>query len=105
MNRALLGLIVAGVDRAETGPVELVIGLISATCRCHLCDVAAVDRLWQSDALDFATAFFGVHWFLFHRLRFNTSIEIVATVATHNQQIGENVAPYPAPIGKRAPRP
>src|SRR6266481_2264268 len=102
MIAALLGLIVLALIGAETGPVELVIGLICATLPVpiYVMLLLWIDRYESEPLWMLATAFFwGALVSVFIAFVFNTSIEIVATVATHNQQIGENVgAVISAPI-------
>src|SRR5258708_14779690 len=94
MVAALLGLIVLLLIVAETGPVELVIGLICATLPVPIsvmlllwCDRYESEPLWM-----LATAFFlGALVSVFIPFIFNTSIEIMSDVATNNLQIGDNV--------------
>jgi protease PrsW len=102
MIAALLGLIVLVLIGAETGPVELVIGLICATLPVpiYVMLLLWIDRYESEPLWMLATAFFwGALVSVFIAFIFNTSIEIMAAVATHNQQIGENVgAVISAPI-------
>src|SRR6266481_4274741 len=102
MIAALLGLIVLALIGAETGPVELVIGLICATLPVpiYVMLLLWIDRYESEPLWMLATAFFwGALVSVFIAFIFNTSIEIMAAVATHNQQIGENVgAVISAPI-------
>src|SRR5712692_10502462 len=102
MIAALLGLIVLLLIGAETGPVQLLIGLI---CACLPVPLYVMLLLWidryESEPLwMLATAFFwGAAVAVFFAFIFNTGIEIFAAVATNNQQIGENVgAVIAAPI-------
>jgi protease PrsW len=102
MIAALLGLIVLVLIGAETGPVQLVIGLICATLPVpiYVMMLLWIDRYESEPLWMLATAFFwGALVSVFIAFIFNTSIEIMAAVATHNQQIGENVgAVISAPI-------
>ncbi len=102
MIAGLLGLIVLLLIGAETGPVQLLIGLI---CACLPVPLYVMLLLWidryESEPLwMLATAFFwGAAVAVFFAFIFNTGIEIFAAVATNNQQIGENVgAVIAAPI-------
>src|SRR5438876_12432181 len=102
MVAALLGLFVLALIGSETGAVELVIGLI---CACLPVPIYVMLLLWidryESEPLwMLATAFFwGAVVAVFIAFIFNTSISIMAAVATHNQEIGENVgAVISAPI-------
>src|SRR5258708_4224987 len=102
MIAALLGLIVLVLIGSETGPVQLVIGLICATLPVpiYVMMLLWIDRYESEPLWMLATAFFwGALVSVFIAFIFNTSIEIMAAVATHNQQIGENVgAVISAPI-------
>jgi RsiW-degrading membrane proteinase PrsW (M82 family) len=99
---ALLGLIVLALIGSETGPVELVIGLICATLPVpiYVMLLLWIDRYESEPLWMLATAFFwGAVVAVFIAFIFNTSISIMAAVATHNQEIGENVgAVISAPI-------
>src|ERR1700686_3443057 len=102
MVAALLGLIVLLLIGAETGPVQLLIGLI---CACLPVPLYVMLLLWidryESEPLwMLATAFFwGAAVAVFFAFIFNTGIEIFAAAATNNQQIGKNVgAVISAPI-------
>ena len=102
MVAALLGLIVLALIGSETGPVQLIIGMI---CACLPVPIYVMLLLWidryESEPLwMLATAFFwGALVAVFIAFIFNTGISIMAAVATHNQQIGENVgAVISAPI-------
>src|SRR4030088_2120065 len=94
MIAALLGLIVLVLIGAETGPAQLLIGLI---CACLPVPIYVMLLLWidryESEPLwMLATAFFwGALVSVFIAFIFNTSVEIIAAVATHSQEIGENV--------------
>ena len=102
MIAALLGLIVLALIGSETGPVELVIGLICATLPVpiYVMLLLWIDRYESEPLWMLATAFFwGAVVAVFIAFIFNTSISIMAAVATHNQEIGENVgAVISAPI-------
>src|SRR3989442_13561385 len=99
---ALLGLVVLLLIGAETGPVELIIGLICATLpvAVYVMLLLWIDRYESEPLWMLATAFFwGAVVAVFIAFIFNTSISIMAAVATQNQQIGENVgAVISAPI-------
>jgi protease PrsW len=102
MVAAVLGLIVLAMIGAETGPVELVVGLILATLPVpiYIMLLLWIDRYESEPLWMLATAFFwGALVAVFIAIIFNTSIEIMAMVATHSKQIGENVgAVISAPI-------
>ena len=102
MIAALLGLLVLALIGSETGPVELVIGLI---CACLPVPIYVMLLLWidryESEPLwMLATAFFwGAVVAVFIAFIFNTTFSIMAAVATRNPQIGHNVgAVISAPI-------
>src|SRR5438034_4351669 len=92
MFAALLGLVVLLLIGAETGPVELIIGLICATLPVpiYVMLMLWIDRYEAEPLWMLATAFFwgalvaGLVAFIF-----NTSLSIIAAVATHNAQVGE----------------
>src|SRR2546426_11072498 len=92
MVAAVLGLIVLLLIGAETGPVELVIGLI---CACLPVPIYVMLLLWidryEAEPLwMLATAFFwGALVAVLVAFIFNTSLSIIAAVATHNAQVGE----------------
>src|SRR5258706_9183664 len=93
MVAALLGLIVLLLIGAETGPVELVIGLICATLPVpiYVMLLLWIDRYESEPLWMLATAFFwGGLVAVFIAFIFNTSIEIMAALAPNNRQIGEN---------------
>jgi protease PrsW len=102
MVAAVLGLIVLALIGAETGPAELIIGLICATLPVpiYVMLLLWIDRYESEPLWMLATAFFwGALVAVFIAFIFNTSIAIMAAVATHNQQIGENIgAVISAPI-------
>src|SRR5216684_6176846 len=94
MIAALLGLIVLLLIGAETGPVQLLIGLL---CACLPVPLYVMLLLWidryESEPLwMLATAFFwGALVSVFIAFIFNTTVEIMAAVATQSQEIGQNV--------------
>jgi RsiW-degrading membrane proteinase PrsW (M82 family) len=102
MVAAVLGLIVLALIGAETGAVELAVGLIFATLPVpiYVMLLLWIDRYESEPLWMLATAFFwGALVAVFIALIFNTSIEIMAAVATHSQEIGANVgAVISAPI-------
>ncbi len=102
MVAALLGLIVLALIGAETGLVELVIGLICASLPVpiYVMLLLWIDRYESEPLWMLATAFFwGALVAVFIAFIFNTSFSIIAAVATHDQQIGENFgAVISAPI-------
>ena len=102
MVAAVLGLIVLLLIGAETGPVELVIGMIFACLPVpiYVMLLLWIDRYESEPLWMLATAFFwGALVAVFIAFVFNTSIEIMAAVATNNKQIGQNVgAVISAPI-------
>src|SRR5437870_1537233 len=92
MFAALLGLVVLLLIGAETGPVELIIGLICATLPVpiYVMLLLWIDRYEAEPLWMLATAFFwGALVAVFVAFIFNTSLSIIAAVATHNAQIGE----------------
>src|SRR5712672_2596168 len=102
MVAALLGLIVLALIGSETGPVQLIIGMI---CACLPVPIYVMLLLWidryESEPLwMLATAFFwGALVSVFIAFIFNTSIAEIAAVATQSREIGENVgAVISAPI-------
>ena len=102
MVAALLGLIVLLLIGAETGPVQLVIGLVCATLPVpiYVMLLLWIDRYESEPLWMLATAFFwGALIAVFVAFVFNTGISVFAAVATQSQQIGENVgAVISAPI-------
>lgn len=102
MVAAVLGLIVLALIGAETGGVPLIIGLICATLPVpiYIMLLLWIDRYEAEPLWMLATAFFwGALVAVFIAIVFNTSIEIMAAVATHSQEIGANVgAVISAPI-------
>jgi RsiW-degrading membrane proteinase PrsW (M82 family) len=102
MVAALLGLLVLALIGSETGPVELVIGLI---CACLPVPLYVMLLLWidryESEPLwMLATTFiWGAVVAVLIAFIFNTTFSIMASVATGNRQIGHNVgAVISAPI-------
>src|SRR5437660_3195073 len=92
MFAALLGLVVLLLIGAETGPVELIIGLICATLPVpiYVMLLLWIDRYEAEPLWMLATAFFwGALVAVFVAFIFNTSLSIIAAVATHNAQVGE----------------
>src|SRR5437870_6500894 len=92
MVAALLGLIVLLLIGAETGLVQLVIGLICATLPVpfYVMLLLWIDRYEAEPLWMLATAFFwGALVAVFVAFIFNTSLSIIAAVATHNAQVGE----------------
>jgi RsiW-degrading membrane proteinase PrsW (M82 family) len=102
MIAAVLGLIVLLLIGAETGPTELMIGLICATLPVpiYLMLLLWIDRYESEPLWMLATAFFwGALVAVFIAFVFNTGISVFAMVATHSKEIGENVgAVISAPI-------
>src|SRR5438067_9695497 len=92
MFAALLGLVVLLLIGAETGPVELIIGLICATLPVpiYVMLLLWIDRYEAEPLWMLATAFFwGALIAVFVAFIFNRSLSIIAAVATHNAQVGE----------------
>lgn len=99
---ALLGLIVLVLIGAETGPVQLFIGLI---CACLPVPIYVMLLLWidryESEPLwMLATAFFwGAAIAVFFAFLLNTANEVIVASATNNVRAGENFgAVISAPI-------
>src|SRR5207247_9929465 len=94
MFAALLGLVVLLLIGAETGPVELIIGLICATLPVpiYVMLMLWIDRYEAEPLWLLATAFFwGALVAVLVAFIFNTSLSIIAAVAPHNAQVGEVV--------------
>src|SRR5256712_8047790 len=92
MMAALLGLIVLMIIGAEIGPVEMIIGLICASLPVpiYVMLLLWIDRYEAEPLWMLATAFFwGALVAVFVAFVFNTSLTIIAAVATHNAQVGE----------------
>src|SRR5713226_10750858 len=102
MIAALLGLIVLLLIGAETGPVQLLIGLIFACLPVPLYVMLLlwIDRYESEPLWMLCTAFFwGAAVAVFFAFIFNTGISIFAAAATNNARIGENFgAVISAPI-------
>jgi protease PrsW len=99
---ALLGLVVLVLIGAETGPVQLLIGLI---CACLPVPIYVALLLWidryESEPLwMLATAFFwGAAIAVFFAFLLNTANEVIIASATNNARAGENFgAVISAPI-------
>lgn len=102
MIAALLGLVVLLLIGAETGPVQLLIGLI---CACLPVPLYVMLLLWidryESEPLwMLCTAFFwGAAVAVFFAFILNTANEVIVASATNNSRIGENFgAVISAPI-------
>ena len=99
---ALLGVITLALIGSETGAPELVIGLICATLPVpvYVMILLWIDRYESEPLWMLATAFFwGALVAVFIAFIFNTSIQLMAAIATHSQEIGQNVgAVISAPI-------
>ena len=99
---ALLGLIVLLLIGVETGPVELIIGLICATIPVpiYIMLLLWIDRYESEPLWMLATAFFwGALVAVFVAFIFNTGLSIMAAAATHSNQVGERFgAVISAPI-------
>ncbi len=98
----LLGLIVLLVIGAETGLVELIIGMVCAVLPVpiYVMLLVWIDRYESEPFWMLTTAFFwGALIAVFIALIFNTSIEIIATIATRSDEVAANVgAVISAPI-------
>lgn len=98
----LLGLIVLLLIGAETGLVELMIGMVCATLPVPIYVILLlwIDRYEAEPLWMVATTFFwGALIAVFIALIFNTGIEIIATVASHSEEVGASVgAVISAPI-------
>lgn len=99
---SLLGVITLALIGSETGAPELVIGLICATLPVpvYVMILLWIDRYESEPLWMLATAFFwGALVAVFIAFIFNSSIQIMAAIATHSQEIGQNVgAVISAPI-------
>jgi RsiW-degrading membrane proteinase PrsW (M82 family) len=102
MVGALLGLIVLLLIGAETGLVQMIIGLICATLPVpiYVMLLLWIDRYESEPLWMLATVFFWVALVaVFIAFIFNTGFSIMAAVATNSKQIGENFgAVISAPI-------
>jgi len=99
---ALLGLIVLALIGSETGPVELIIGLICATLPVpvYVMLLLWIDRYESEPLWMLATTFFwGAVIAVLIAFIFNTSFSNIAADATQSKEIGENFgAVISAPI-------
>ena len=102
MFAALLGLIILLLIGAETGLVELVIGMICATLPVpiYVMLLLWIDRYESEPLWMLATSFFwGAIIAVFIALIFNTGVQIFATVASKSEEVGNTVgAVISAPI-------
>ncbi len=102
MVAALLGLIVLLLIGAETGPVELIIGLICATLPVpiYVMLLLWIDRYESEPLWMLATAFFwGALVAVFIAIILNTINGVIVAAATNSARIGENFgAVISAPI-------
>src|SRR6266480_3413725 len=109
MFAALLGLVILLLIGAETGPLELIIGLICATLPVpiYVMLLLWIDRYEAEPLWMLATAFFwGALVAVFVAFIFNTSLSIIAAVATHNAQVGDAFdALSPPPVVQDSSRP
>ena len=98
----LLGLIVLLVIGAETGPVELIIGMVCAILPVpiYVMLLLWIDRYESEPLWMLATTFFwGALIAVFIALLLNTSVEIITTIATRSDELAANVgAVISAPI-------
>ena len=98
----LLGLLVLLVIGAETGIVELMIGMICAIIPVpiYVMLLLWIDRYESEPLWMLATTFFwGALVAIFIALIFNTGVEIIAAIATHSNEVASNVgAVISAPI-------
>jgi RsiW-degrading membrane proteinase PrsW (M82 family) len=102
MFALLLGLIILLLIGAETGPVEMMIGLVCATLPVplYVMLILWIDRYEAEPLWMLVTSFFwGALISVFIAMIFNTSIQRMAEVATNSAEIGENIgAVISAPI-------
>lgn len=102
MFAALLGLLILLLIGAETGIVELVIGMICATLPVpiYVMLLLWIDRYESEPLWMLATSFFwGAIIAVFISLIFNTGIQIFAAVASNSEEVGDAVgAVISAPI-------
>src|SRR2546425_11684295 len=92
MFAALLGLVVLLLIGAETGPVELIIGLICATLPVpiYVMLMLWIDRYEAEPLWMLATAFFwGALVAVLVAFVFNTRLSIIAAVFPHKAPVGE----------------
>ncbi len=99
---ALLGLLVLLVIGAETGLVELMIGMLCAIIPVpiYVMLLLWIDRYESEPLWMLATTFFwGALVAIFIALLFNTGVEIIAMIATHSDEVASHVgALISAPI-------
>jgi len=102
MFSLLLGLIVLLLIGAETGLVELMIGMVCAMLPVpiYVTLLLWLDRYEAEPLWMLATAFFwGALIAVFIAIVFNTGIELMAAAATNSKDVGENVgAVIAAPV-------
>lgn len=102
MIASLLGLLILLLIGAETGLVEMIIGLICATLPVpiYVMLLLWIDRYESEPLWMLATTFFwGAVVAVFVALIFNTGLSIMAAAATNSRQVGENFgAVISAPI-------
>jgi len=98
----LLGLIVLLLIGAETGLVELMIGMVCAILPVPIYVILLlwIDRYESEPLWMLATTFFwGALVAIFIALIFNTGVEIIAMIATHSDEVASHVgAVISAPI-------
>src|SRR5712691_8817941 len=98
----LLGLLLLVLIGFETGPIGLLVGLLSATIPVplYLLLVLWIDRYESEPLWMLATAFFwGAAIAVFFAFLLNTANEVIVASATNNSRIGENFgAVISAPI-------
>ena len=95
MFALLLGLIVLLLIGAETGPVELMIGMVCAMLPVpiYVSLLLWLDRYEAEPLWMLATAFFwGALIAVFIAIVFNTGIELMAAAAANSKDVGQNVA-------------
>ena len=99
---ALLGLFVLLLIGAETGLVQLMIGMVCAILPVpiYVMLLLWIDRYESEPLWMLATTFFwGALVAVFIALLFNTGVEIIAAIATRNKEVASNVgAVISAPI-------
>ena len=98
----LLGLVILLLIGAETGLVELIIGMICATLPVpiYVMLLLWIDRYEAEPLWMLATSFFwGAIIAIFISLIFNTGVQLFATVASNSEEVGDAVgAVISAPI-------
>lgn len=102
MFAALLGLLILLLIGAETGIVELIIGMVCATLPVpiYVMLLLWIDRYEAEPLWMLATSFFwGAIIAIFISLIFNTGVQIFATAASNSEEVGDAVgAVISAPI-------